>query len=286
MNTIGTNFRNIIFKNLIWMFFPLVATAQSVGINTATPNPDAVLDIYGPTKGFLPARVALVATNTPLPLSAHVQGMAVYNTANSAVATPVSVYEGLYYSDGVQWNIMGPNTLGLGDIKNSLETADHKGWYLLNGRNKSTLPVIAQYNATAVGIGLVLPNSDDKFIKTTNGSEVMQATGGTNTLTLSQSNLPNVSYSTPTTTDGNHSHGYMDSHNKIKTLGLATNVLALVPLISELVGTNDTLPGTLFATTNSGSHSHSVTVPSGGLGQAINATPSHLVTHVFIYLGE
>ena len=275
-----------VLKMMFCSLFSLNLYAQNIGINTETPNEDAALDIYDTAKGFLPVRLALVTTNSSAPMSYHVQGMIAYNTITSVVHTPTSVYEGLYYNDGLQWNQMGPNTLALGDIKNSLETADHSGWFLLDGRNKSSLPVIAQNNATAIGVGLQLPNCADRFIKTTNGSEGMQQMAGSNTITLSQSNLPNITYNSTTTTDGNHSHSYIDSHNTAKTLGLATNVLPLVPLISEDVGTNDSWPSSLYSTTSNGNHSHTVTVPSGGGGQSIDATPKHLVTNVFIYLGE
>ncbi|HKX87004.1 MAG TPA: hypothetical protein VJL37_10035 [Flavobacterium sp.] len=276
----------IILRCIFYLFFTASVQSQSVGINTTSPNPEAILDIYSTDKGLLLPRLLLVTTDDASPLSAHVEGMIVYNMFTSIVHTPISVYEGLYYNDGVQWNQMGPNTIAVGDIKHSLETADHKGWYLLNGRNKTTLPAVAQNNATGIGIGVTLPNIADRFIKTTNGSEAMQTTGGSNMITLSQADLPNVSYNTTTASNGSHSHSFMDSHNNAKTLGLATNVLPLVPLISETVGTDDIWPTTLYTTVANGNHSHTVTVPSGGAGQSINATPKHLVTNVFIYLGE
>ena len=276
----------IILSCIFYLLFTASVQSQSVGINTTSPNPEAILDICSTDKGLLLPRLLLVTTDNAAPLSAHVEGMIAYNTVTSVVHTPVSVYEGLYYNDGVQWNQMGPNTIAVGDLKHSLETADHKGWFLLNGRNKTTLPTVAQNNATGIGIGATLPNSADRFIKTTNGSEAMQATGGSNTITLSQADLPNVTYNTTTASNGSHSHSFMDSHNNVKTLGLATNVLPLVPLISETVGADDIWPNTLYTTVSNGNHSHTVTVPSGGGGQSINATPKHLVTNVFIYLGE
>ncbi|WP_313804007.1 hypothetical protein [Flavobacterium sp.] len=260
--------------------------SQNVGINTVSPNVDAILDIDDSGKGFLPTRLQLIATNDEHPLSAHTEGIITYNLTESGNYSSSSVHEGLYYNDGVQWNLMGPNATSLGDIKHSLESNDHSGWYLLDGRNKSSLPNLAQNNATAIGIGLSLPNCSDSFLKTTNGTESIQTMGGTNSITLTQGNLPNITYVTTTSTNGNHSHAYTDFHNGPKSLGLATNVIALVPLISETVGTNDILPGNLYSTNNEGIHNHSVTVPSGGLGIPINAAPMHMVTNLFIYLGE
>ncbi|MFC4817016.1 hypothetical protein [Flavobacterium sp. GCM10023249] len=273
-------------KGIVLLLFTFSMHSQNVGVNTITPNAEAVLDIYCTDKGLLLPRLVLITTDNAAPLQHHVEGMIAYNTTASVGVSPVSVYEGLYYNDGTQWNWMGPNSLAVGDIKYSLETTDHKGWFLLNGRNTTTLPVVAQNNATGIGIGATLPNMDDRFIKTTNNSEAMQAIGGANTFALSQANLPNITYNVTTALSGDHSHNFTDSHNNAETLGLATNVLPLVPLITETVGTNDIWPTTLYTTVTNGNHSHIVTVPSGGGGQSINATPKHLVTNVFIYLGE
>ena len=271
---------------LLLIFFYCSTQAQGVGIDTDTPDPNAILHVNSDKKGVLLTRLGLVATDNPAPLSNHVMGVITYNTTVSPTQTAVSVNQGLYYNDGVNWNFMGPNTLALGDIKYSLETTDHKGWFLLDGRAKTSLPAIAQYNATAVGIGATLPLSNDRFVKTNNGSETQGAVAGCNTLTLSQANLPNVSYSATTSSDGSHTHNYSDSYNGIKTLGLATNVLPLVPLITETVGVNDSVPANLYTTVSDGAHTHSITAPSGGSGTPINVTPKHIVTNVFIFLGE
>jgi hypothetical protein len=265
--------------------YPLMI-AQGVGINTDSPDPNAILDIKSEEKGVLLTRLELVTTDNSLPLANHVMGMTTYNTTNAVARTPVSVSEGLYYNDGTKWNFMGPNTLMLGDIKHSLQTTDHKGWFLLNGRNKTSLPLIAQNNASAIGIGTTLPDASDKFIKTNNGLETEGTTAGNNSIVLIRANLPSITYSASTSTNGNHSHSYTDSYNGPKTLGLATNVLPLVPLISETVGTNDTLPGNLYTSANNGSHAHTVSAPSGGSNTPINTTPKHIVSNVFIYLGE
>jgi hypothetical protein len=94
-------------KNL---FLPLIIflgvsspVAAQVGIGLASPNSNAMLDVSSTNKGLLLPRVALTATNNPSPLSAHVAGMTVYNTAtNNSVATN-PVYPGEYYNDGSQW---------------------------------------------------------------------------------------------------------------------------------------------------------------------------------------
>ncbi|HEY1196604.1 hypothetical protein [Flavobacterium sp.] len=77
-----------------------------VGMMTNNPNKDAVLDLNKTdgtnTKGLLLPKVALTATNSPLPMTAHVQGMKVYNTA-TAGSGATRVIPGMYYNDGTKW---------------------------------------------------------------------------------------------------------------------------------------------------------------------------------------
>ncbi len=81
--------------------FSLV-TAQ-VGIGISSPNTNAALDITSTNKGLLLPRIALVSTNSASPLSAHVAGMTVYNTATNTSVAASPVYPGEYYNDGTQW---------------------------------------------------------------------------------------------------------------------------------------------------------------------------------------
>lgn len=72
----------------------------TIGKNQA-PNADAVLELSTSNndKGFLPPRIALVAPHNPAPLSAHVEGMIVYNTT----VLQDSLQKGLYINNGAQW---------------------------------------------------------------------------------------------------------------------------------------------------------------------------------------
>ena len=78
-----------------------MASAQqrvSDGTVAAAINPNAVLEMQSNNKGMLLPRVALTATTNAAPLSAHVAGMYVYNTATTGDVTP-----GNYYNDGTKW---------------------------------------------------------------------------------------------------------------------------------------------------------------------------------------
>jgi hypothetical protein len=87
-------------------FFLLAGTSVlAQGIGTTSPNADAALDISSTTKGLLPPRVALSATNLASPLSAHVAGMLVYNTATAGSGN-TAVVPGIYVNDGTKWYLL------------------------------------------------------------------------------------------------------------------------------------------------------------------------------------
>jgi hypothetical protein len=85
---------------LFLLFISIISFAQGVAINTtlSPAHSDAGLDLDFSNKGMLFPRVALTGTNSALPLSAHVAGMMVYNTATIGDVTP-----GLYYNSGTKW---------------------------------------------------------------------------------------------------------------------------------------------------------------------------------------
>lgn len=69
----------------------------SIG-SAAQPTANAILELESNNKGLLLPRVALTGLNNAAPLTAHVAGMTVYNTASTADVTP-----GFYYNNGSQW---------------------------------------------------------------------------------------------------------------------------------------------------------------------------------------
>lgn len=80
--------------------FAIPGFSQNVGINATgvAPNASAGLDVDFSNKGVLIPRVALSSTASFAPLSAHVAGMLVYNTATVNDVTP-----GFYYNNGSKW---------------------------------------------------------------------------------------------------------------------------------------------------------------------------------------
>jgi hypothetical protein len=86
------------------LLFGVHAASAQVGIGTTTPNTDAMLDLTSVNKGFLLPRVALTGTTSPSPLSVHVAGMVVYNTATAGSGS-TAVAPGIYINDGTGWRL-------------------------------------------------------------------------------------------------------------------------------------------------------------------------------------
>ena len=260
--------------------------SQNVGINTTTPNINALLDVPSTTKGALMARTALATTDLWIPLSCHVEGMLVYNTTNNLSSISTSVQPSLYYNDGAKWVLMGPTGRKVGDIKQMAATkADHEGWVLLDGRLISSLSSIQQVNSVALGFATNIPNVTDTYIKVTNGVGTGNITSG-NDFRLSQDQLPNVNFTGTAASAGAHTHTYSDTNTPTVTLGLATNVLAILPLLNMVVATPDNLSVFSGATVNDGVHSHSLSIPSGGSEAPITQKPNYLSVNTYIFLGQ
>lgn len=91
----------ILFALLILSFS---ATAQvKLGANPRTINANSILEMETSNQGILLPRVALSGTDASTPLSAHVKGMTVYNTATANTGTTTAVSPGYYYNTGGQW---------------------------------------------------------------------------------------------------------------------------------------------------------------------------------------
>lgn len=90
---------------ILWTFGFINSYAQ-VGQYSNNPNKDAALDLNRTdgtnTKGLLLPKVALTATNSASPMTAHVAGMKVYNTENNGTGA-TAVTPGIYTNNGTQW---------------------------------------------------------------------------------------------------------------------------------------------------------------------------------------
>jgi hypothetical protein len=102
-----------LFCLLIGLLVSLAGISQNVAINVSgnPPNASAGLDVDFPNKGLLIPRIALTGTAAFTPLSAHVAGMIVYNTA-----TVSDVIPGFYYNDGTKWVAGFPSGIAVGNM--------------------------------------------------------------------------------------------------------------------------------------------------------------------------
>jgi hypothetical protein len=191
---------------------------------------------------------------------------------------------------GVTWKKISGNSamtvINFGDIKTGMQANDHNGWVRLNGRLKSSLSATQQAQATLLGIGTTLPNATNAFL-VQNGT-ALGSVSGSNSKTITQANLP--SYNLPTATTnatGSHTHwisaAAMDDRNfsnqgaNQQDFGLWADAGSYSSSDSnKSIGRN---------TLSAGSHSHTVTVSSGGSGAAFDITPQSLSVNTFIYLG-
>ncbi len=258
------------------MFFSIlgsVVTSAQVGIGTTTPQ--GALDISSSNSGVVIPRVGIIsATDNTTVINpnggAVLPSTMIYNDGSGGF-TPV----GFLFWNGANWTAVSGKSSG--DIKHGFQSADHNGWYLLDGRSISSLPANAQTAANNLGFSGNLPDATNRVLKNTNGSESLGSTTGSNSVTLSQANLPNFDMSGTTSTDGNHNHDYQDRH--IGFTESAFNGSSNQVASTTLVANNE-------VTSTSGNHNHTVSVNSGGSNRAINTTPASLVTNTFIFLGK
>ncbi len=102
-----TKIYSLLGSLLLSASFYCVKAQVTIGSNVI-PDANALLDlknqsdVNASTKGLLLPRVQLTATDKFAPLSAHVMGMVVYNTATAGTA-PNNVTPGYYYNNGAKW---------------------------------------------------------------------------------------------------------------------------------------------------------------------------------------
>lgn len=93
----------------------------------------------------------------------------------------------------------------IGDTKFSYKTVDHDGWYILNGRNVSTLSISAQTAAATLGWATIVPNTQGRYTIAASPTITSGTTGGSSF--IGQSSLPNITLNGTTGINSvGHSH--------------------------------------------------------------------------------
>lgn len=281
----GGNFTSRIFINV----------GGNVGIGNTAPN--ARLDIRtspnsttDPGEGYAGIGTTATAANTAG------AGAIRYNTSGV-----------LEYSNGSSWITLAAPSFG--DIKSGIQTSDHNGWVRLDGRSKSSLTSTQQARANTLGIGANLPDATNAYLVQNGGT--IAAVTGSNTVTLTQANLPLYNLPTATTSSaGSHTHTVDPASVNTNTTGSHTHTGSVggstwngggswvggfdaggfnlnVPTLTINSAGDHAHSVDIPATTSStaGDHIHTVTVSSGGSGTAINIAPRSMSVNMFIYLG-
>jgi hypothetical protein len=158
----------------------------------------------------------------------------------------------------------------VGDVKWGYQTADHAGWFTLDGRLKTALGSTQQSAATTLGIGANLPNQADIYLTGASASIPLGTTGGANTATIAQANLPNVNLS-----GGAHTH--------VTNFSSWTTDLSASGAERYLGGTGT--GGGLANFPKTSASSGALTIPLGGSGTPLPTRPQSLGMNMFIYLG-
>ncbi len=212
-------------------------------------------------------------------------GSATYKLKAWASYSTFGVYSELNGRTGVTWKKISGNApmsvINYGDVKTGFQSADHNGWVKLNGRAKSTLSSTQQAQATTLGIGTNLPDASNAFL-VQNGSAV-GTVAGSNTKTIAQANLPNVTLGGSTSTNGSHTHTINVNDNGVI---LAASAVAMKDGQNNWTSGAATSNPTVIAA--AGDHSHTIITNSinGGVTQtALDITPKSLSVNTFIYLG-
>lgn len=257
--------KNLLFPAVI--FFAFAANAQ-MGIGITVPDASAQLDITSSTKGLLMPRMTLSQRNA---IASPATGLLIFQS---------DVNTGFYYYSSSSWIKLDANIHGLGDIKYSYQAADHNGWYLLTGQLKSSLPAGAQAAATALGMGTNLPDTRDKIVKhrATSG-ETTGSLSGSNAITLTQSDLPNVVLTT--STNGAHTHTYSDAYWSSENQGNAG--------LLGSGGSQDYDNARAYSnqtTASAGAHTHSIALNGNVTQTTADNRQESFNLNMFIYLGN
>ena len=254
-----------------------VSTFAQTGIGTTTPNTNAQLEVASTTKGFLPPRVALTSTTSASPLSAHVAGMVVYNTATAGDVTP-----GLYVDSGTAWEKQIGATSIIGEIKQTIASSMPSGWVKLDGTAISSLTGTQQTQATTLGLSVNLPNATNAYLSQNGG--VLGSVSGSNSKTIAQNNLPNVILSGTTNSAGSHTHIPTGTYTKASRVTGFNTVVYIDNTPNEV----DLLSAGTITLNTAGAHTHTVTtspINGGVTQQAMDITPTTLSVNTYIYLG-
>lgn len=203
---------------MLWMLTLPVLAQVKVGNNPNTINSNSLMELESTSKGMLLPRMTLSSTASFAPLSAHVQGMTVYNTVTAGSGT-TAVSPGYYYNDGTQW----VRILNLANIT-ALEP-----WYDSATNTPATTNAQNIYHAGNVGVAL---NSTTTFTP----SATLDINGTSRIRNLPTGETSDLLLST-------------DSNGNLRTMAAAQSSVCVIGLLAGISTTRGTA-GTAYTFTN------------------------------------
>lgn len=291
--------KKIYVSSIIFLSIVNIAYGQ-VGFNISAPQSTLDIKAINPTGAFTNADGILV----PRVDRQRAQNMASIETStiiyvnNAATGSQTGKAQnidntGFYYYNGSIWEklFFTDKSSLVGNVKYSIKTTDHDGWYLLDGRAVSTFPATVQAKTQALGFTTNIPNASDKVLKSKNTAESLGTIGGSNLFAISQSNLPNITLTSntsgTTTASGAHAHGTaVGSAYLLSGTSYSNNGQGYGNAGSGAWGGVNWRANTAAAGAHAHTFSGAASTPLGGGGQSIDNRAPYLSVNTFIYLGE
>ena len=164
-----------------------------------------------------------------------------------------------------------------GDIKSGIQTTDHSGWVLLDGRTIASLTTPQQTQAANLGLSGNLPDARGKYLSY---SPLEGSSFGNNTINLSKANLPTDNFSGTTDYVYNSNTTINPSQYGIIRLSQAgeANTVSMADVPGASVEPD--------VTSTPIDHKHDFSLQLNTSQTSIDNRPETLNIRMFIYLGE
>lgn len=275
-------------------------TYGQVGVNNSAPQSTLDIKAINPTgtvsntDGILVPRIDRQRAQN----MTSIETSTIIYINNFATGSPTGKAQkidntGFYYFNGSLWEklfYIDKSSL-TGTLKYSVKTNDHNGWYLLDGRAITTFSASVQVRAQALGFTVSIPNASDRVLKTRTAAETPGTLGGSNLLTILQSNLPNITLSSntngTTTASGAHAHDPAEGNAFLLSGTNSGNNGNGYGNAGSIAWGGVNARGT---TAIAGIHNHTfagtVNTSLGGGDEPIDNRSPYLSVNTFIYLGE
>lgn len=271
---------------------------SQVGFNNPNPDASSILDLKSTTKGLLIPRMDSVSRNN---ISSPADGLMVYDTDNDAfffrdgstsswkiLPKASKTVNGINFSTNVGINTNATtNALTVsGNINTGSVTSSgniQASSYSLNATGNGPVPQggIIMWNSATIPTGWAIcdgtngtPDLRDRFIVGSGNSYAIGNTGGLSQVTLTVAQLPSHNHSASVSTDGSHTHDYTKPNCGEGYTGSYNGSNEVWDY--DCVGT--------YATTSSGSHTHTVTIGNTGSNTAHENRPPYYALYYIMKL--